>query len=297
MSLYFYHKKNGNFDPYYNYFFIEDSLFNNMDFTTRDYEIILPEYGTATIISVKDSNEMGIYVNLLEFDNIEGLLLFSEVSRRRVRSMVKLIKIGKKEIVSILRVDKDKNYIDVSKRQITETEVGHMKKKRSYSKLVNLVSNNFARYLCLNFEENRLRWIWQLGRKFFHVIRAFKLFSKFNTFPVTSVDLKPKELEIFLEFLKRKIRSNQTKIEIEFEMIVFSSNGVQILKNSIRNIIKKKTLYKIHCKTLISPRYLLSISGQSKKKMLKLIIIFLKELSKKILSVKGFFQLLKLNFT
>ena len=268
-----------------------------MDFTTRDYEIILPEYGTATIISVKDSNEMGIYVNLLEFDNIEGLLLFSEVSRRRVRSMVKLIKIGKKEIVSILRVDKDKNYIDVSKRQITETEVGHMKKKRSYSKLVNLVSNNFARYLCLNFEENRLRWIWQLGREFFHVIRAFKLFSKFNTFPVTSVDLKPKELEIFLEFLKRKIRSNQTKIEIEFEMVVFSSNGVQILKNSIRNIIKKKTLYKVHCKTLISPRYLLSISGQSKKKMLKLIIIFLKELSKKILSVKGFFQLLKLNFT
>ena len=49
-----------------------------MDFNTRDYEIILPEYGTATIISVKDSNEMGIYVNLLEFDNIEGLLLFQK---------------------------------------------------------------------------------------------------------------------------------------------------------------------------------------------------------------------------
>ena len=79
-----------------------------MDFGTRDYETILPECGEATVISIKDSNEMGIYVSLLEFDNIEGLLLFSEISRRRVRSIAKLIKVGRKEIVSIIRVDNDK---------------------------------------------------------------------------------------------------------------------------------------------------------------------------------------------
>ena len=63
-----------------------------MSVNSRDYENILPECGTPAIVSIKDSNEMGIYVSLLEFDNIEGLLLFSEVSRRRIRSMAKLIK-------------------------------------------------------------------------------------------------------------------------------------------------------------------------------------------------------------
>ena len=50
-----------------------------MNINSRDYENILPECGSPTVISIKDSNEMGIYVSLLEFDEIEGLLLFSEV--------------------------------------------------------------------------------------------------------------------------------------------------------------------------------------------------------------------------
>lgn len=105
-----------------------------MNINCRDYENILPECGSATVVSIKDSNEMGIYVSLLEFGEVEGLLLFSEVSRRRIRSMAKLIKKGKKEIVSVIRVDNDKSYIDVSKRQISEIEVNYMKKKEIMEK-------------------------------------------------------------------------------------------------------------------------------------------------------------------
>ena len=66
---------------------------------------------------------MGIYVSLLEYENMEGLLLLSEISRRRIRSLTKLIKIGRKEIVSVIRVDDKKSYVDVSKRQISEIEI------------------------------------------------------------------------------------------------------------------------------------------------------------------------------
>ena len=51
---------------------------------------------------------MGAYVDLLEYKNIEGMILLSELSRRRIRSMNKLIKIGKTEPVVVIRVDKDK---------------------------------------------------------------------------------------------------------------------------------------------------------------------------------------------
>lgn len=175
-----------------------------MDFGTRDYETILPECGEATVISIKDSNEMGIYVSLLEFDNIEGLLLFSEISRRRVRSIAKLIKVGRKEIVSIIRVDNDKSYIDVSKRQITEIEISYMKKKRCFGKIGNLISNNIARSLSLNFEETRLRWAWQLSRKFLHLVKSFKIISKSEMFLITSIDLSVCELKFFHDNLKKK---------------------------------------------------------------------------------------------
>lgn len=36
---------------------------------------------------------MGAYVQLLEYDNIEGMILLSELTRRRIRSVSKLIKV------------------------------------------------------------------------------------------------------------------------------------------------------------------------------------------------------------
>lgn len=55
--------------------------------------------------------EMGAYVKLLEYDNIDGMILLSELSRRRIRSIQKLIRIGRNEVVVVLRVDKEKGQL------------------------------------------------------------------------------------------------------------------------------------------------------------------------------------------
>lgn len=51
---------------------------------------------------------MGAYVKLLEYDNIDGMILLSELSRRRIRSVQKLIRVGRNEVAIVLRVDKEK---------------------------------------------------------------------------------------------------------------------------------------------------------------------------------------------
>ena len=57
---------------------------------------------------MKQIAEMGAYVKLLEYDNIDGMILLSELSRRRIRSIQKLIRVGRNEVVVVLRVDKEK---------------------------------------------------------------------------------------------------------------------------------------------------------------------------------------------
>lgn len=51
---------------------------------------------------------MGAYVKLLEYDNIDGMILLSELSRRRIRSIQKLIRVGRNEVAVVLRVDENK---------------------------------------------------------------------------------------------------------------------------------------------------------------------------------------------
>lgn len=50
----------------------------------------------------------------LEYDNIEGMILLSELSRRRIRSIQKLIRVGRNEVVVVMRVDKEKGELTVS---------------------------------------------------------------------------------------------------------------------------------------------------------------------------------------
>jgi len=91
--------------------------------------------------------DMGAYVQLLEYNNIEGMVLLSELSRRRIRSINKLIKVrhramphgdpdgatppssralrrsGATRSYMVIRVDKDKGYIDLSKRRVSAEEI------------------------------------------------------------------------------------------------------------------------------------------------------------------------------
>ena len=64
---------------------------------------------TAFLIhQVKSIDEMGAYVKLLEYNNVEGMILMTELSRRRIRSINKLLRVGKQEVVMVLRVDRER---------------------------------------------------------------------------------------------------------------------------------------------------------------------------------------------
>ena len=89
----------------------------------RMYESKFPEIDDLVMVQVRSIAEMGAYVALMEYDNIEGMILLSELSRRRIRSINKLIRVGKQEVCMVLRVDKEKGYIDLSKRRVSAEDV------------------------------------------------------------------------------------------------------------------------------------------------------------------------------
>jgi translation initiation factor 2 subunit 1 len=76
--------------------------------TCRFYENQFPAVDELVVVQVRQIAEMGAYVKLLEYDNIEGMILLSELSRRRIRSINKLIRVGRNEVVVVLRVDQEK---------------------------------------------------------------------------------------------------------------------------------------------------------------------------------------------
>lgn len=75
--------------------------------TCRYYEKELPDSEELVMVHVRRIAEMGAYVELLEYENREGMVLLSELSRRRIRSIHRLIKPGENAVVMVIRVDKE----------------------------------------------------------------------------------------------------------------------------------------------------------------------------------------------
>lgn len=59
-------------------------------------------------VSILEATDAAFHFLQLEYDNIEGMILLSELSRRRIRSVQKLIRVGRNEVVVVMRVDPEK---------------------------------------------------------------------------------------------------------------------------------------------------------------------------------------------
>jgi len=118
----------------------------------RMYESRYPDVDMAVMIQVKTIADMGAYVSLLEYNNIEGMILFSELSRRRIRSISSLIKVGRTEPVMVLRVDRERGYIDLSKRRVSDEDKEACEERYNKSKLVHSIMRHVAETVGVDLE-------------------------------------------------------------------------------------------------------------------------------------------------
>ncbi len=79
-----------------------------MPLSCRFYENEFPAENDVVVAVVSRITGNGSYVVLPEYDNAGGMILHSELSRRRIRSINKLVRVGRSEIVLVIRVDPDK---------------------------------------------------------------------------------------------------------------------------------------------------------------------------------------------
>ncbi len=72
------------------------------------YENKYPDVDDLVVVNVRQIAENGAYVQLLEYNNIEGMILLTELSRKRIRSIQRLVRVGRNEVVVVMKIDKEK---------------------------------------------------------------------------------------------------------------------------------------------------------------------------------------------
>ncbi|KEZ41204.1 hypothetical protein SAPIO_CDS7289 [Scedosporium apiospermum] len=199
----------------------------------RFYEEKYPEIDSFVMVNVKQIAEMGAYVKLLEYDNIDGMILLSELSRRRIRSIQKLIRVGRNEVVVVLRVDKEKGYIDLSKRRVSTEDVIKCEERYNKGKMVHSIMRHVAEKTETPIEDLYKAIGWPLNKKYGHAIDAFKI-SITNpdvwndiTFPSNAVK------EELLSYIGKRLTPQPTKVRADVEVTCFGYDGIDAIKTAL----------------------------------------------------------------
>lgn len=117
---------------------------------------------------------MGAYVKLLEYNNIEGMVLLSELSRRRIRSINKLLRVGTNEPVMVVRVDQEKGYIDLSKRRVSSEDRAKCEDRYNKAKTVHSILRHVSEAAQTSLQDVYERIGWPLYRSHGHAYDAFQ---------------------------------------------------------------------------------------------------------------------------
>ncbi|KAF5619795.1 eukaryotic translation initiation factor 2 subunit alpha [Fusarium tjaetaba] len=231
----------------------------------RFYEEKYPEIDSFVMVNVKQIAEMGAYVKLLEYDNIDGMILLSELSRRRIRSIQKLIRVGRNEVVVVLRVDKEKGYIDLSKRRVSPEDIVKCEERYNKSKMVHSIMVHLAEKTKLDIESLYEAIAWPLNKRYGHAIDAFKLSI---TNPEVWNDITfPNEVakEELKSYIGKRLTPQPTKIRADIEVTCFGYEGIDAVKTALRTAEAHSTDdTQVKVKLVSPPLYVLTCSTLDK---------------------------------
>ncbi|EIW62789.1 eukaryotic translation initiation factor 2 subunit alpha [Trametes versicolor FP-101664 SS1] len=258
----------------------------------RYYEQRYPEVDELVMVQVRQIAEMGAYVKLLEYDNIEGMILLSELSRRRIRSIQKLIRVGRNEVVVVLRVDKEKGYIDLSKRRVSPEDITKCEERYMKSKTVASIMRHVASKIpSVDGEEGheedlpdenaaagganeevRLEQLydqvaWPLSRKYGHTYDAFKLALTEPDVVFSSLPSPVPQavLSILTSTIARRLTPQPIKLRADIELTCYTPAGIDAIKKALRaGEAQSNEAVPIKAKLVAPPLYVLSTNATDK---------------------------------
>ncbi|MFH4978566.1 hypothetical protein AB6A40_005275 [Gnathostoma spinigerum] len=210
-----------------------------MPLSCRYYADPFPDVEDTVMVNVRSIAEMGAYVSLLEYNNKEGMILLSELSRRRIRSVNKLIRVGRNECVVVIRVDKDKGYIDLSKRRVYAKDLLQCEERFAKAKAVNSILRHVADQLGYDsekqLEELYEKTAWYFDRKMKKKAAAYDIFKKAISDPTVldECDITNDVREKLLEDIRKRLTPQAVKIRADIEVSCFAYDGIDAVKDAL----------------------------------------------------------------
>nr|AIF25193.1 RNA-binding S1 domain-containing protein [uncultured marine thaumarchaeote SAT1000_48_A08] len=248
----------------------------------------LPEIGEIVIATITKVSDHGAYVTLDEYDGVQGFLHISEIAPGWVRKVRRYVKENEKKVLLVKKIQAKRGEIDLSLKQIS--------KEQRKKKLLDVKRFEKEQGILKNIQEKA-----ELSTKQIEDIED-KLLSKYDSIYDAIIDIATKNKDILnnleisekiqtvIEDISSKIKLPSVEIRGILELTNNKSNGIEIIKKILLDVIKDNADSKIEISYIGAPKYRVSIIAQEFKTAEKIIKPILEKIEKDVKKQNGTFN-------
>jgi len=240
------------------------------------YEHKVPEVDELVMARVNSIDEMGVLCQLLEYNNLEGFLPLSELSRKRMRSVLRHVRVGQKQVLQVIRVDTEKYNIGKTVHGIVKhlAETKHREVEEIYSLM-----------------------IWPLYKKYSHPYEAFKLLAASSEtvpdiYEGLNLTIPEDYFDTLVKVVKHQLAVQPVKIGAEVDVTSFVG-GIDDIKNALKAGLASKGEFDIKIQLVSSPTFLIFTTTTDENAGTEAIEGVTNVIKDEILKVGGNFVLVK----
>lgn len=232
--------------------------------------------------------DYGAYVKLDEYNEKEGLVHISEISSTWVKNIRDYLKEGQKVVLKVLRVDPERQQIDLSLRRVTRREktekMIEWKKQRKAESILKRVAEK------LNADQSMLEKIKDiLIENFESMYDALEEVIESGEEALIEVGIPEDWAKTLAELAKTKIKVKKVKLKAVVEITCKKPDGIDAIKSALINAkkVRKPRGTQIRIYTIGAPRYCFEVITENYIQAEKLLTTAIKEAITSIESLGG----------
>jgi len=188
----------------------------------EDEELVL-----CTVTAVQNNS---VFVKLDEYEKT-GMIHISEIAPGRIRNIREFVEEGKKIVCKVLRVDKERGYIDLSLRRVNESQhrkkINEIKQEQLAEKIVEHLARQRKEEIVAVYKKIRDSLAEWPG-----LFPAFEAISK-NELNVEDLEIDTELAKQLKEAIADRIVPPEVKIEGDLKLSSYASDGVLLVKEAL----------------------------------------------------------------
>lgn len=259
---------------------------------------VLPSLNELCVATVDKIFDLGAYVKLDEYGELEAYLPWNEVSSKWVKNIREVIRESQKIVVKVIRVDRKKGQVDVSLKRVAETERRRKLKEWKRTKKAEKILEVAAKKLSKGLDEAYNDVWWKLEETYGDVLAAFEDAAVIGEEVLRKAGISDEWVPALMDEIPKHIKTKQVRISGRFILTTYEPDGVHRIRELLESLtenLKEDVEVRIYSEG--APRYRIELTGTDYKTLENVLADLVKKaeyLGKK-LSVSIGFERVKLD--